>query len=126
MSTVSISSQLLDLNSTIERIEAGEFLIIAADEELLTQLPSGNWIGGTIPYFMGEEGGLVSKEHIFVNTIVLIEICRNVSGSLNSRHTIGCRNNCNRSNEVYLLAVVFDGIVQEIQEVHQPTHIKVI
>lgn len=69
MSNVSISSQLLDLNSTIERIEAGEFLIIAADESLLSQLPSGNWIGGTIPYFMGEQGGLVSKEHIFVNAI---------------------------------------------------------
>lgn len=69
MSNVSITSQLLDLNSTIERIEAGEFLIIAADESLLAQLPSGNWIGGTIPYFMGDKGGLVSKEHIFVNAI---------------------------------------------------------
>jgi len=69
MSNVSITSQLLDLDSTIERIEAGEFLIIAADESLLSQLPSGNWIGGTIPYFMGDQGGLISKEHIFVNAI---------------------------------------------------------
>ncbi|GAA6133906.1 hypothetical protein NBRC116188_06950 [Oceaniserpentilla sp. 4NH20-0058] len=69
MPNVSITSQLLDLNSTIERIESGEFLIIAADESLLAQLPSGNWIGGSIPYFMGDNGGLVSKEHIFVNAI---------------------------------------------------------
>jgi len=69
MSNVSITSQLLDLSSTIDRIESGEFLIIAADESLLTQLPSGNWIGGTIPYFMSENGGLVSKDAIFVNAI---------------------------------------------------------
>lgn len=69
MSNVSITNQLLDLESTIERIESGDFLIIAADESLLTQLPSGNWIGGTIPYFMSDEGGLVSKEKIFVNAI---------------------------------------------------------
>lgn len=69
MSNVSITSQLLDLHSTIERIESGDFLIIAADESLLTQLPSGNWIGGSIPYFMSETGGLASKEHIFVHAI---------------------------------------------------------
>jgi len=69
MSNVSINSQLLDLSSTIDLIESGEFLIIAADETQLTQLPSGNWIGGTIPYFMAADGGLVSKDQIFVNTI---------------------------------------------------------
>lgn len=69
MSNVTITSQLLDLASTIDRIESGDFLIIAADESLLTQLPSGNWIGGTIPYFMSENGGLVSKEQIFVNAL---------------------------------------------------------
>lgn len=70
MSTnVTIDSQLLDLSATIEKISAGEFLIIAADESLLSQLPSGNWIGGSIPYFMADAGGEVSKEKIFVNTI---------------------------------------------------------
>ena len=69
MSNISIDSQLLDLGSTIDKINAGEFLIIAADESLLTQLPSGNWIGGSIPYFMAEAGGEVSKDKIFVNTV---------------------------------------------------------
>lgn len=67
--TVNIESQLTDLNNTIARIEAGEFLIIAADESLLSQLPSGNWIGGSIPYFMSEQGGLCNKEQIFVQSI---------------------------------------------------------
>ena len=66
---ISIDSQLLDLASTAEKITAGEFLIIAADEALLNQLPSGNWIGGSIPYFMADAGGEVNREKIFVNTI---------------------------------------------------------
>lgn len=67
--TISISSELLDLATTADKISAGEFLIIAADESLLSQLPSGNWIGGSIPYFMADAGGEVSREKIFVNTI---------------------------------------------------------
>jgi hypothetical protein len=72
-SKISINSQLLDLSTTVEKIAAGEFLIIAADEQLLAQLPSGNWIGGSIPYFMADSGGEVTKEKIFVNTIEGIE-----------------------------------------------------
>ncbi len=67
--TASITSNTLDLASVIEKIEAGEFLIIACDESLLSQLPSGNWIGGSIPYFMGDDGGTVSRDTIFVHTI---------------------------------------------------------
>ena len=72
-SKISIDSQLLDLSTTAEKISAGEFLVIAADESLLSQLPSGNWIGGSIPYFMADAGGEVSKDKIFVNTIVGVE-----------------------------------------------------
>ena len=66
---VSIQNDILDIDSVIEKVEAGEFLIIAADESVLNELPSGNWIGGTIPYFMSEEGGIISREKIFVHTI---------------------------------------------------------
>jgi len=72
-SNISIDSQLLDLSTTIEKISSGEFLIIAADESLLSQLPSRNWIGGSIPYFMADAGGEVSKDKIFVNTVSGIE-----------------------------------------------------
>ena len=69
MSNIQITSELIDLENLIEKINQREFLIIAADEKILKQLPSGNWIAGTIPYFMGQEGGQISQEKAFVNTI---------------------------------------------------------
>ncbi len=61
--------KLLPINEVIERITKGETLILAADENLLSKLPKGNWIGGTIPYFMGDEGGTFTKNEIFVDDI---------------------------------------------------------
>ena len=50
-------------------IKSGRFLAIAADEAVLRQLPPGNWIGGTTPYFVGEEGGLMSRELVHVTEL---------------------------------------------------------
>ena len=50
-------------------IESGKSYLIAGDEEQLKQLPKGNWVAGTIPYFMADAGGLVSKEQIFATEI---------------------------------------------------------
>jgi hypothetical protein len=47
----------------------GQHLALAGDEETLKQLPQGKWIGGTIPYFMAEEGGVSTKDKIFVNML---------------------------------------------------------
>jgi len=69
MSNINITSDLMDIESVIEKINQREFLIIAADANVLQQLPSGNWIAGSIPYFMGQEGGEVSQNKAFVNTI---------------------------------------------------------
>ena len=44
-------------------------VIVAADEALLRSLPAGNWIGGTIPYFMTPSGGQVSHTHAFVTEV---------------------------------------------------------
>ena len=60
---------LLSVSETADHIRAGKALTIAADEELLKQLPSGQWVGGTIPYFMSEKGGLCSQDQLFVNII---------------------------------------------------------
>ncbi|HXP91672.1 MAG TPA: hypothetical protein VN931_12180 [Fibrobacteria bacterium] len=60
------------LTSTQEvarRIKAGERLLLAAEEEVLDSLPSGNWIGGTTPYFMADTGGIVSRHAVFVSVI---------------------------------------------------------
>lgn len=66
---ISINSQMLDLDSVVAHIKAGDFMTIAADESILAKLPSGNWIGGSIPYFMDEQGGKVTREEVFVNII---------------------------------------------------------
>lgn len=50
-------------------IEAGKKLLVAGDENLLKQLPNGNWIGGTTPYFMSDKGGIISKEQIYVTEL---------------------------------------------------------
>ena len=49
------------LDQTIALIESGKALWISGPEDMLRQLPKGNWMGGTIPYFMGEDGGLVTN-----------------------------------------------------------------
>lgn len=49
-----------------ELVAAGRHLIIAGDEQLLRRLPRGNWIGGTIPYFMTPAGGQSSRAHLHV------------------------------------------------------------
>lgn len=51
------------------RILAGECLLLAAEEEVLSSLPAGNWIGGTTPYFMAESGGTVSRDGVFVTPV---------------------------------------------------------
>lgn len=63
------NARLTSIGYASELIAAGRFLTIAGDEEALRQLPKGNWIGGTIPYFMSEDGGAVSRDRVFVNEI---------------------------------------------------------
>ena len=59
----------MTVSSASELIRSGKFLSIAGDEAALRQLPQGNWIGGTIPYFMAAAGGTVSREQVFVTQI---------------------------------------------------------
>ncbi|MDD0853049.1 hypothetical protein HBN50_08075 [Halobacteriovorax sp. GB3] len=60
---------LLSIEETKELIEQGKSLLIAAEEELIAKLPKGNWIAGTIPYFMGDDGGIMSKEVLQVTVL---------------------------------------------------------
>lgn len=48
------------------KIAGGNHLLIAGDEKALSQLPKGAWIGGTIPYFVGDEGGQFSQERVLI------------------------------------------------------------
>jgi hypothetical protein len=47
-------------------ISKGRPLLLAGAEPLLRQLPRGCWLGGTIPYFMTDEGGVQSDTKLFV------------------------------------------------------------
>ncbi|EQC48776.1 hypothetical protein M899_3324 [Bacteriovorax sp. BSW11_IV] len=61
----------------IDLINTGKNLLIAADEALFKGLPKGNWIAGSIPYFMGDEGGACIRDKYFVT--VLPTECKSVS-----------------------------------------------
>lgn len=63
------SGGLLPVKEVCDLIETGATMLIAGDEQSLGQLPMGNWIGGTIPYFMSHEGGTVDRERLFVNIL---------------------------------------------------------
>lgn len=64
-----LPSRLLSRENACALIDSGAFLVIAADEEMLASLPCGNWIGGTIPYFMGQNGGVTTRKDVFVTPI---------------------------------------------------------
>lgn len=57
---------MFTVEDVIRKIEDNKILILAGDEKALAKLPKGKWIAGTIPYFMGEKGGIMSKELIYV------------------------------------------------------------
>ncbi|MCD2343297.1 hypothetical protein LRH25_23505 [Ideonella azotifigens] len=51
-------------------IRRGVPLSVAGPEAALDQLPAGNWIGGTIPYFMVADGGtVVTDDRVFVTDL---------------------------------------------------------
>ena len=60
---------LITFEEAVSLINEGRILHIAGDDSLLKKLPKGKWIGGTTPYFISEEGGIFTKEKLFVNEI---------------------------------------------------------
>ncbi|MBN6102177.1 hypothetical protein JR064_08385 [Xanthomonas sp. CFBP 8703] len=58
---------LMTREQAAQKIQSGATLYLAGDQALLDSLPKGNWIGGTIPYFMDKQGGTHSRELIFVS-----------------------------------------------------------
>jgi uncharacterized protein DUF6976 len=60
---------LLEVDEVAALIRRGDTLLLAGDEEPLRRLPAGKWIAGTIPYFMGEQGGVVDRRRVFVDEL---------------------------------------------------------
>lgn len=67
--SISIHSTLQSILEVQAKIAAGKPLFLAGSREALSQLPRGNWVGGTIPYFMTEDGGMLSEDRIFVTHV---------------------------------------------------------
>lgn len=51
------------------KVSQGQRLLLAGEGSLLQQIPAGNWIGGTIPYFVTQAGGITTKELIYVTEL---------------------------------------------------------
>lgn len=66
MSVSDINTKMVTVDQAKTAIEAGRVLWLAGDQNLLSQLPKGRWIGGTIPYFMSAGGGVTTKDSIYV------------------------------------------------------------
>lgn len=60
---------LVTIDDVKKMIETGKWFHIAGSEDLLKQMPKGNWIGGSTEYFMAESGGAVSNDKLFVKEI---------------------------------------------------------
>ncbi|MDP9902926.1 DUF6976 family protein [Variovorax ginsengisoli] len=52
-------NELITVQAAVELIGKGVPLSLAGPESALDQLPAGNWIGGTTPYFMVAGGGVI-------------------------------------------------------------------
>jgi hypothetical protein len=62
--------EILSIEDAKRKIVDGRKLLLAGDEDALRQLPKGDWIAGTIPYFISHErGGLVSRDLIFATDV---------------------------------------------------------
>lgn len=64
-----MNNTLVSLEVAQKLVAGGRPLMFAADEKLLKALPKGRWIGGTIPYFVGQGGGVKTAEQLFVTEL---------------------------------------------------------
>ncbi|MBK1614905.1 hypothetical protein CKO44_15655 [Rubrivivax gelatinosus] len=63
-------NQLVSLQTACDLIRTGAALCVAGTDAALRALPPGRWIGGSIPYFMLNQGGTVSDaQHVFVTDL---------------------------------------------------------
>jgi hypothetical protein len=62
--------EILSIDDAKRKISEGRKLLLAGDEDALRQLPKGDWLAGTIPYFISHErGGLVARDLIFATDV---------------------------------------------------------
>jgi hypothetical protein len=64
-----LQQRLVSPEQAAETIKNGVLLAIAADETVRATRPSVNWIGGTIAYLMGQDGGITTRNQVFVTPL---------------------------------------------------------
>lgn len=60
---------LMSVDEAAVLLRSGGCYAVAAEEALLRRLPRGRWIGGSIPYFVGQDGGRTTRDHVFVTAL---------------------------------------------------------
>lgn len=50
-------------------IASGKLLALTGDEKVLSQLPKGNWIGATTPYFVDDNQGVFTQDKVYVDVL---------------------------------------------------------
>lgn len=65
---------LTNLDQIRKLLDQGKALVLAGEEALLRQVPRGPWVGGTIPYFMSKDGGVATRQQIYVAEVPAIAV----------------------------------------------------
>lgn len=69
---------LQSIEEVSRQIRQGTPLLLAGNETALSSLPHGNWIAGTTAYFMDREGGVCSRDRIFVTRLPGCATCARI------------------------------------------------
>lgn len=64
-----MNNRLCTLDEVLAYLQTGKSALLAGTEAQLRQVPKGAWIGGTIPYFVGQDGGQQDTERIFLTEL---------------------------------------------------------
>lgn len=67
-------------------LKSGHKLLLAGSESVIRDLPKGDWIAGTIPYFFTEAGGI--KSHELIQTTVLPKDVSKIKVNVYDNNTI--------------------------------------
>jgi hypothetical protein len=67
--SATVSATLQSIPEVLAAITAGESLFLAGSRDVLSQLPRGSWIGGTICYFMAAEGSTEPQGSVYATGI---------------------------------------------------------
>lgn len=103
-------------------IQTDRPLLIAGEENIIDRLPSGNWIAGTIPYFMTTEGGLESTENVFITELPEFISTDDIQIKIYNEETIANVSIDAPENGFSLIIVPASGKVHEIFAKNAPNY----